>query len=430
MNPVKLLIALLLLISFAGLSLAGQWTVYTKDNTELSSNEVLAVCVDGNGIKWFGTKNGLTSFDGATWKTYTADDNLAHNEVSSIVFEVTNYGPEIWVGTEGGVSVIGVAPDAVTFATPYSTENTGLISNSVSAAAVDTAHVKWFGTDKGVSSFDGYNWAGYTTDNLLSENRVLSIAAAFNGWVYFGTDGGGVSRFDGVSSASPYDTDWSGIASNKVTAAFVTPDGIKWFGTDKGISSHTGDDTKTNWTTYTTDDGLAGNLVYSITGDSKGRLWAGTNGGVSKFDGVSWKSYTTGDGLAGNNVYAVAVDLNGTLWFGTDAGVTEYIPDDVSVEKDKTLPAEFAILGCFPNPFNPETTIEYNLPGEVFVELSVYSVSGQKVRQLVHNKKSAGKHTAVWDGCDENGMRVSSGIYISHLKMGNTITSGRMVMVK
>jgi len=430
MKQAGIIVVILLSFVHAGLSIAGKWETFTKDNTALESNEIRAVCIDSYGVKWFGTANGLTRFDGETWVTFTDEEKLADNAVNSIVFETAKHGPEIWVATEGGVSVISVVPDAITFATPYTTGNTGLISDRVKAAAVDAGHVKWFGTIAGVSSFDGKSWASYTTDNLLTNNHVLSIGTADDGWIYFGTDGDGVTRFDGVTSASPYDTEWSGIASDVVTAVYVAPDGTKWFGTDKGLSRHVGSKTKSGWTTYTTKDGLAGDFIYAITSDDESTLWVGTNGGASSFDGSEWTSYTVGDGLAGSNVYSVAVDADGSVWMGTDAGVSHYLGESVSVEKEKARPASIAIRGCYPNPFNPQTTIEYYVPRNGRVELWICNTAGQRIRLLVSNIKSTGVHTSVWDGCDESGGRVSAGIYVAVLKMGSVMTSSKMVLVK
>jgi len=295
---------------------------------------------------------------------------------------------------------------------------------------VDTGHVKWFGTDSGVSSFDGNNWMAYTTLNLLTENVVRSIAAALDGWIYFGTEGAGVDRFDGVSSASPYDIDWSGLYSDNIYAAYVDPEGVQWFGTDEGLSRHVGTETKENWTTYTTDEGLAGNFIHAITGDQEGGLWVGTDGGASYFDGSVWKSYTVDDGLAGNTVYAVASDRWGNIWFGTNAGVTKYTRDGVSVETPEAVPGEFAVNGAFPNPFNPRTTVMFTLPEEGFAELSVFNLAGQKIRTLISETLTAGVHSVVWDGCDDCGASVSSGVYITRLSMGTRTSSGKMVLVR
>jgi ligand-binding sensor domain-containing protein len=72
---------------------------------------------------------------------------------------------------------------------------------------------------------------------------------------------------------------------------------------------------------YTTRDGLAGNVVYSMARDDKGRMWFGTDRGVSRYDGKTWKTFTPHDGLLEANAYALAVASNGDVWVGTRRGV-------------------------------------------------------------------------------------------------------------
>jgi hypothetical protein len=93
-------------------------------------------------------------------------------------------------------------------------------------------------------------------------------------------------------------------------------------------------------------------------------------------------------------------------------------------------PLQFSILGNYPNPFNPSTTIEYSLPETGRASLVIYTVSGQKVRELASGTLSAGTHSVVWDGRDRNGNQVSSGIYISRLTMRDRATANRMLLVK
>jgi ligand-binding sensor domain-containing protein len=421
----------ILTVSFAAHSAAQTWTSYTTANSGLVMNEVRAIGVDAGNIKWFGTVNGLSRFDGNAWTTYTVDNKLANNTVNAIVDEVTSYGPELWIGTDGGVSAVSVSvPDAITFATPYTPENTGLASLKVYSAAVDTGHVKWFGTDKGVSTFTGQEWATHTIEDMLSKNTVLSISAAPDGWIYLGTDGGGVSRVDGVTAASPYDTAWSGIISDTVYAAFVDSKGDQWFGTDRGVSRHEGHETKINWTTYTTENGLADNDVRAIAEDKNGDMWFGTGNGVSWFDGTNWETYTTADGLAGNRVNAIAVDHDGTVWFGTDSGVSRYGGTVTTVEAPESHPSIITINGIYPNPFNPSTTISFSLPGEGFVSLDIYNLHGQKIRSLISRTLNAGSHSAVWDGKDERAMTAASGVYIVRLSTGAITASQRMTLVR
>ncbi|NQV18168.1 MAG: T9SS type A sorting domain-containing protein [Armatimonadetes bacterium] len=75
----------------------------------------------------------------------------------------------------------------------------------------------------------------------------------------------------------------------------------------------------------------------------------------------------------------------------------------------------------YPNPFNPETVINYQISEENIVKLHIYNIKGQLVRTLIDKKQSAGKHSINWRGIDNNDKRVSSGIYIFSLKVGEKI---------
>jgi Tol biopolymer transport system component len=101
-----------------------------------------------------------------------------------------------------------------------------------------------------------------------------------------------------------------------------------------------------------------------------------------------------------------------------------------TVENTAASPAAFALTGNFPNPFNPSTTIAFTVPSAGNVQLAVFDITGQKVRELVSGPVSAGSHSVVWDGRDAYGRPVSSGVYLSRLTMGNRTTAGRMLLAK
>ncbi|MBN4052399.1 MAG: hypothetical protein COC01_00570 [Bacteroidetes bacterium] len=81
---------------------------------------------------------------------------------------------------------------------------------------------------------------------------------------------------------------------------------------------------------YNTDDGLVQSQVPDIFQDSKGFIWFGTTGGVSRFDGKSFKNFTTSDGIAGNTVMSILEDQNGSIWFGTEGGISKCVPQGIS----------------------------------------------------------------------------------------------------
>ncbi|MFZ4619586.1 MAG: putative Ig domain-containing protein [Bacteroidota bacterium] len=88
------------------------------------------------------------------------------------------------------------------------------------------------------------------------------------------------------------------------------------------------------------------------------------------------------------------------------AGIT------LSVKPAASLPTVYALEQNFPNPFNPSTTINYQLPNESRVSITVFNMLGQQVKQMVDADQAAGYHSIVWNGMDNNGSPVSSGVYL------------------
>jgi len=105
-------------------------------------------------------------------------------------------------------------------------------------------------------------------------------------------------------------------------------------------------------------------------------------------------------------------------------------PEPSGIEQGSALPKEFALSPNFPNPFNPSTTIRYQLPRQASVRLIIYNARGQIVRTLVSKEQSANYYSVTWNGRNDKGMKVSSGIYIYYFKAGNFETVRKMILVK
>lgn len=84
----------------------------------------------------------------------------------------------------------------------------------------------------------------------------------------------------------------------------------------------------------------------------------------------------------------------------------------------------------FPNPFNPSTTISFSLPSDMACKLEIYNIRGQKVHTLLNENMMAGKHSIVWDGVDDNGRSVSSGVYFYRLVTPNKSQTSKMLLMK
>jgi hypothetical protein len=95
------------------------------------------------------------------------------------------------------------------------------------------------------------------------------------------------------------------------------------------------------------------------------------------------------------------------------------------------LPKTFELTNNYPNPFNPSTTIQFGVPRNADVALVIYNVLGQRIRTLVdHEQRSAGRYSVVWDGRDEGGNTVGSGMYFYRLETGQVAIVKKMLMLK
>jgi len=207
----------------------------------------------------------------------------------------------------------------------------------------------------------------------------------------------------------------------------VDQQGAVWFGTQTGVSKYDG----TVFKSYYHSDGLVDERVYCVAIDGS-TIWFGTHNGVSKFDGfTTWKNYTTADGLPDNEITAMIVDADGEKWFGTYYGLSRLTEDfPAELAENQSLPKEYKLHQNYPNPFNPVTTITYELPQQSDTELTIYNTLGQKVNTLVRENQSPGSYTVNWNGKNDAGIPMPSGIYLYYLQSDNYTLSRKMLLLR
>jgi hypothetical protein len=93
-----------------------------------------------------------------------------------------------------------------------------------------------------------------------------------------------------------------------------------------------------------------------------------------------------------------------------------FCSDENSEEQEEERPSDFYLHPNYPNPFNPTTTIRFELPEEGFVKLKIYDIAGRLVKMLLCGEQTAGEHAAVWDGADDAGKIVAAGVYLCRLE--------------
>ncbi len=176
-----------------------------------------------------------------------------------------------------------------------------------SLAVENDANKLWVGTSLGVHEVDLANNAvvnTFTRDHGLANEYVFAIGIDSDGYKWFGTNAGGMSRYK--------EGEWKtyfplhGLADYWIYAFANHPDGALWVGTWAGANRL---DRKTDqMDTYVKE--LVNEWVYGLDVDKRGRVWFGTEGGVSMYDGKVWKSWTHDDGIGAPNKDALAFSTN------------------------------------------------------------------------------------------------------------------------
>ena len=102
----------------------------------------------------------------------------------------------------------------------------------------------------------------------------------------------------------------------------------------------------------------------------------------------------------------------------------------LDIADNSAIPTEFKLHENYPNPFNPSTNIKFDIPENGLVSLIVYDLMGHKVTELVNTNMNSGFHNVSWNGTDNFGNTVSTGVYIYQLKTGNYSNTQKMLFIK
>ncbi len=196
------------------------------------------------------------------------------------------------------------------------------LKNSIVRCMLEDQHGNlWFGTNGGgVSKYDGKSFTHFTQTEGLSSGTLRSMHEDKNGNLWFGTDGRGVSKYDGKSFT--HFTGNEAIAHLTVRAILEDKEGNMWFGTDNGVFKYTTsrDTSSATFTHFTIKEGLINPSVWAMLEDRSGNLWIGTEEGLVRYDGHSFAWYTTTEGLSDNGIISLLEDKKGNLWIGTYQG--------------------------------------------------------------------------------------------------------------
>ena len=417
----KFLYSIISIWFFLGSTVLSQnqkWINYNTTNSDIPSDSINCIAIDGLGNKWIGTYKGLAKLDGTNWTVYnTSNSDLPNNNIKCIAIDKQG---NKWI-ISGGV--------LVKFDNSYWAiyENSGLPNNYFNCIKTDELGNKWIGLGHDeLAKFDDTNWNVYNPGWPYITRFILSLAVDGSNNVWFKEYG--LTKFDGTIWTH-YSAPISGGAMDRGGGIAIDELGNKWIGIDGELLQF--DDT--NWTIYTNPfpDSY---LISNIEIDESGNKWiiVGGFGGFNlrKFDGSNWEVIdTSGSSLSSANgmLMCITIDESDNKWIGTWGGLFVFNEGGiVSVEENLSVhPTEYNLFQNYPNPFNPTTIIKYSIPKLSFITIKIYDVLGSEVATLVNEEKSVGIYELT---C--NAENLPSGVYFYRLQAGDFVQTRKMLLLK
>lgn len=305
---------------------------FLAEGADIPSGNILAIEEDNEGHLWFGTYTKgifkiLVSSDPELNGSVLTFPNLNSGTVWDI--EAASNG-QLWFGT-GENGVFRYFPeqtinDSLVFAN-YKKEQ-GLSNNQVLCILEDHEGNMWLGTNgDGISKYNGDHFSHFTEDEGLASNKITGVQQDGIGNFWVVSDGGGLCKVDFNNHLKPEVTiynETNGLPSNYITSVSVGQrDNRKiWMSTTKyGIISYDGE----TFQHFTETEGLLENRVNQVFVDSRGIVWAATAGGLSKWDGAVFKNSSMDDMLVDDDgVKCIIEDRKGNMWVGTAGALAFY----------------------------------------------------------------------------------------------------------
>ena len=284
------------------------WRQLDKDRSVLGTNRVQAVLVDKDGQIWAGTDAGLYRFNrngqGAEFRRANTGNGMGSDNVWGLAGrQATNV---LWMAhpTQGASRFDGQNWSR------FRSDNTRMPSSDVRQVGViaGVAGGLSFATAKGAALYDEVagTWFFYSTSNSkIASDNVTAVESSPGGALWFGTADAGVSRTLNPLTWDHFDVG-EGLGSNHVRDILVASDGTVWVATAGGVSRYQNGVFATD---RVVNAGLPSNSVRALAEDSQGHIWAATDGGVGRFDGSAWTAFTTAQGLPTTSATSIAVGV-------------------------------------------------------------------------------------------------------------------------
>lgn len=369
---IRTLLVTALFIKFCAIQAQTVNIAYFNTEHGLPQSTVSGIVQDPEGHLWIGTIGGVSRFNGLTFKNFTRRNGLSENWVTSAALAPDG---SVWFGHwAGGLSVWSPTVDSIILLkpeghalskpvcgiytdinkstwvltegagvfrfTPSGTEpgkgtwesfNTqdGLGSNVVLSFCQDKQGEILFGTEEGISSYNGKDFQNFNVKNGFPWRNIeaLLIDHAGNHWVGTRDSGLLVFKSNKLSGEIPLKyQERNGLPENHITALCPGADGAVWAGTNNGgvVRLKQGFPLRI----ISTREGLSNNKILSLMEDKEGSIWIGTYVGLNQLKPEIFQTFGQSDGLPNSLVWSVTQSKGGKLYLGTEGGMYAFDPSE------------------------------------------------------------------------------------------------------
>jgi signal transduction histidine kinase/ligand-binding sensor domain-containing protein/DNA-binding response OmpR family regulator len=343
----------------------------------VSIDLVRAIAVEKNGITWIGTSGkGLTRYEPKSnkWKSFTQNKDL-ENAISSnrIVSLLVDHDNDLWIGTQdAGLNILNSKNN---FSKYSDATNISLSAKTIWCVFKDNNNKYWLGTrDHGLIQFDKNKgeikkFIKTERKNSISSNNIRVIVEDRNKNFWIGTDSNGLLKFDTEKetfTSYVYSKDKNSLSKNNIKSLYYDANDILWIGTNGG-GLNAFDTKNQKFYHFSTQDGLANDVIYGIVPDEKNEIWLSSNKGITRFiPSLNFEqkptiiNYANYDGLSTEfNTGAYFKSDKGDIYFGSLDGYYSFNPNNI-VENSivpKTAITKFEVFNK-PVPLHTNTILK------------------------------------------------------------------------
>lgn len=290
-----------------------QWRTLLLPNERLAGNQVRDLAQDAGGSLWIATEAGIQRLElaaGGGSQIFAVENS----GLTSVESEVLHPAPQtgIWLGALGASYFNGSTWQSYTNAD-------GLAGSLVQTIATDNQGRTWFGTEFGLSIWNGSAFFNLTRENGLPSDNISALLAD-GATMWIGTSGGGLLRFE-KNQIRLFNAEKVGLPSDTITALAQTPDGALLVGTTRGLARFSEE-------TATPIKELSDQIITALALADDEQIWVGTrDSGLFYFDGQGWAQPPGAIQPPAQHVTAILVDQQGSVWIGArSGGLVRYSP--------------------------------------------------------------------------------------------------------